>query len=227
MATHSSSLAWRIPWTEEPVRLQSRGSQRVRHEGSDLACTHSLLPAFLISLHLNTWDGDVEIIHPTFLSLTASLYQDAFLSGLVSFSLPSLYHMYIIADSWTFPNIPTSFPLSSLDSWGPPHPQDRCLPHQHLIPTPWVLSLTDVSTMPLSPSLDLGQSQPLFNRIYASLSSDKNRRRNPKDLFPSYSRLKNWNSTVCVCTTGLSLDKLTDLGDLFSLKELYSGLKSV
>lgn len=119
------------------------------------------------------------------------------------------------------------FPLSSLDSWGPQHPQDRCLPHQHLIPTPWVLSLTDVSTMPLSPSLGLGQSQPPFNRIYASLSSDKNRRRNPEDLFPSYSRLKNWNSTVCVCTTGLSLDKLTDLGDLFSLKELYSGLKSV
>lgn len=109
----------------------------------------------------------------------------------------------------------------------PPHPQDRCLPHQHLIPTPWVLSLIDVSTMPPSPSLGLGQSQPAFNRIYASLSPDKNRRRNPEDLFPSYSRLKNWNSTVCVCTTGLSLDKLTDLGDLFSLKELYSGLKSV
>ena len=31
MATHSSILAWRIPWTEEPVRLQSMGSQRVRH----------------------------------------------------------------------------------------------------------------------------------------------------------------------------------------------------
>ena len=30
-ATHSSSLPWRIPWTEEPVRLQSIGSQRVRH----------------------------------------------------------------------------------------------------------------------------------------------------------------------------------------------------
>ena len=30
MATHSSSLAWRIPWTEEPVGLQSMGSQRVR-----------------------------------------------------------------------------------------------------------------------------------------------------------------------------------------------------
>ena len=32
MATHSSTLAWRIPWTEEPGRLHSMGSQRNRHE---------------------------------------------------------------------------------------------------------------------------------------------------------------------------------------------------
>ena len=31
MATHSSILAWRSPWTEEPGRLQSVGSQRVRN----------------------------------------------------------------------------------------------------------------------------------------------------------------------------------------------------
>ena len=31
MATHSSTLAWEIPWTEEPGRLQSMGSQRVGH----------------------------------------------------------------------------------------------------------------------------------------------------------------------------------------------------
>ena len=31
MATHSSVLAWRVPWTEEPGRLQAEGSQRVRH----------------------------------------------------------------------------------------------------------------------------------------------------------------------------------------------------
>ena len=31
MATHCSILAWEIPWTEEPGRLQSMGSQRVRH----------------------------------------------------------------------------------------------------------------------------------------------------------------------------------------------------
>ena len=32
MATHSRILAWRIPWTEEPGRLQSMGSQRVGHD---------------------------------------------------------------------------------------------------------------------------------------------------------------------------------------------------
>ena len=32
MATHSSILAWRIPWTEEPGGLQSRGLQTVRHD---------------------------------------------------------------------------------------------------------------------------------------------------------------------------------------------------
>ena len=32
MATCSSTLAWKIPWTEEPGRLQSMGSQKVRHD---------------------------------------------------------------------------------------------------------------------------------------------------------------------------------------------------
>ena len=32
MSTHSSTLAWKIPWTEEPGRLQSMGSRRVRHD---------------------------------------------------------------------------------------------------------------------------------------------------------------------------------------------------
>ena len=32
VAIHSSSLAWKIPWTEEPDRLQSMGSQRVGHD---------------------------------------------------------------------------------------------------------------------------------------------------------------------------------------------------
>ena len=50
MATHSSILAWRILWTEEPGGLQSMGSQRVRHNrvtntcmftpGTDAVCPH-------------------------------------------------------------------------------------------------------------------------------------------------------------------------------------------
>ena len=32
MATHSSILVWRIPWTEEPGGLQSMGSHRIRHD---------------------------------------------------------------------------------------------------------------------------------------------------------------------------------------------------
>ena len=42
MATHSSGLAWRIPWTEEPGGLQSMGSQRVGHDWSNLACMHGI-----------------------------------------------------------------------------------------------------------------------------------------------------------------------------------------
>ena len=41
MASHSSILAWRIPWTEEPGRLQSMGSQRVGDNWSNLVYAHA------------------------------------------------------------------------------------------------------------------------------------------------------------------------------------------
>ena len=41
MATHSSILVWRNLWTEEPGRLQSIASQRIRHYWSNLACTQT------------------------------------------------------------------------------------------------------------------------------------------------------------------------------------------
>ena len=41
MAIHSSILAWRTPWREEPGRLQSMGSHRVGHDWSDLASTQT------------------------------------------------------------------------------------------------------------------------------------------------------------------------------------------
>ena len=41
MATHSSILAWRIPWTEEPGGLQFIELQRIEHDSSDLAHVHT------------------------------------------------------------------------------------------------------------------------------------------------------------------------------------------
>ena len=56
MATHSSILAWRIPWTEDPGRLQSIGSQRVRPKR--LVCTHArLLGEFCL---FNTWSPSLS-----------------------------------------------------------------------------------------------------------------------------------------------------------------------
>ena len=46
IATHSSIIAWKIPWTEEPGRLESMGSQRVRH---DWTTSISLSHIFLVT----------------------------------------------------------------------------------------------------------------------------------------------------------------------------------
>ena len=53
MAPHSSVLAWRIPWAEEPGGLQFTGSQRVGHDCSDLALT----PYIYIYTHTHTHNG--------------------------------------------------------------------------------------------------------------------------------------------------------------------------
>ena len=48
MATHSSILAWKISWTEDPDSLQSRGSQRVRHDlATDISTSARTNPAQL------------------------------------------------------------------------------------------------------------------------------------------------------------------------------------
>ena len=51
MATHSSVLAWRIPWTEEPGGPQSSGLQRVRHD----CCTDTFIIWALRWSHTGPW----------------------------------------------------------------------------------------------------------------------------------------------------------------------------
>ena len=53
IATHSSIPAWRIPWREEPGRLQSTGLQRVGHEWSNWACTQA--KRMSTQVWLQTW----------------------------------------------------------------------------------------------------------------------------------------------------------------------------
>ena len=48
MATHSSTLAWRIPWTEEPGQLQPIGSQKVGQDWNDLAYRHTYMYLFFL-----------------------------------------------------------------------------------------------------------------------------------------------------------------------------------
>ena len=47
MATHSSTLAWKIPWTEKPGRLQSMGSLGVGHDWSDLAAAAARISCWI------------------------------------------------------------------------------------------------------------------------------------------------------------------------------------
>ena len=49
MATHSSILAWRIPWTEEPGELQSRGLQRVRNNWETNTFSFQMYPGLMSS----------------------------------------------------------------------------------------------------------------------------------------------------------------------------------
>ena len=62
MATHSSVLAWRIPWTEEPGRPQSIVLQRVRHDWSNLACSHRT--KWNYGVYYKVWNGFLFIWLP-------------------------------------------------------------------------------------------------------------------------------------------------------------------
>ena len=60
MAIHSSILAWRIPWTEKPSRLQSMGSQRVRHDWA--TSPHLTSQVVLVVKNLPVNAADVRVV---------------------------------------------------------------------------------------------------------------------------------------------------------------------
>ena len=60
LATHSSTLAWRIPWREEPGRLQSMGLQRVGHDLSFTFFTFTL-PSWRIFVSHTNWKRNLHV----------------------------------------------------------------------------------------------------------------------------------------------------------------------
>ena len=65
MATHSSILSWKIPWTEEPVRLQSTVSQRVGHDWVTSLSLFKLLKCFQYWTHTFSFRSIPPLIFPT------------------------------------------------------------------------------------------------------------------------------------------------------------------
>ena len=105
MATHSSTLAWKIPWTKQPSRLQSMGSKRVRHNW--VSSLHSLLKA------INTWQLALERVQ---LSLEL-----AYCSNHVSHSnkLYSLLRKKKNKTTWLLALWSATFEI--VQEWEPPH----------------------------------------------------------------------------------------------------------
>ena len=91
MATHSSTLAWQIPWTEEPGRLQSMGSHRVGHDWSDLAAASLLglwFPSFMFKARKGYWNlSQITSFQRLRLSLIIHFYRSSWLIPSATFIL--------------------------------------------------------------------------------------------------------------------------------------------
>ena len=117
MATQSSILAWRIPWTEEPGRLQSMGSNRVECNWTDLACVHNILlsfgpcfPLWLISYRLTVSAPCTEILEVLQMSnVHISLLVCAY--SLLCMAHPSHLSLFLLHNSC--PHFHSAFPFRS------------------------------------------------------------------------------------------------------------------
>ena len=87
MATHSSILAWKIPWTVEPGRLQCIGSHRAGH---DLACMHTCIPLLtnkqcLLAFEIQDWP-QMHTMMPTTKNIRIREYEILLIVYLLAFS---------------------------------------------------------------------------------------------------------------------------------------------
>ena len=107
LASHSSILAWRIPWTEEPGELQSIESQRVRQDWGDLTRTH--YPCSMI----NPRKGTVSLFRFFLFKDESDDFWDFYMSELrsKSASFPEPYSPYPSPIAWIQISLETSLAL--------------------------------------------------------------------------------------------------------------------
>ena len=90
MATHFSTFAWKIPWTEKPGSLQSMGSQRVRHHWATLLTYLNIKKRTQLHPSTENWIKDLLSITPpirTRPSIPLSLSPQEAFTSLLSFSI--------------------------------------------------------------------------------------------------------------------------------------------
>ena len=117
MATHSSILAWRIPWREKLVGLQSMGSQRTGHKWSDLAHMH--VHFILFSPVVIFWNFILQLCywywyHPCIQILPENFFQKSekiqillLLTYSPMFIFSSLYNFICIVSTTSQETVPT------------------------------------------------------------------------------------------------------------------------
>ena len=95
MTTPSSTLAWRIPWMEEPDRLQSMGSQRVGHDWATSLSLFKKKKDYLTSWSKSTTTNSLLVFSKCLFSGTCDCHWSAMILQCVFFYNPLLYNTRI------------------------------------------------------------------------------------------------------------------------------------
>ena len=112
IATHSCILSWKIPWTEEPCRLQSMGSQRVRHDWmwvswwwwwwwNNVTITIILLPMGKLRLRKTKVARSNFKSFGEFIWTLACIYTSVYITLRYTSRIYICVYMYLVSSHWT------------------------------------------------------------------------------------------------------------------------------
>ena len=119
MATHSSVLAWKVPWTDDPGRLQSTGSQRVGHDwvtslslSTSSHCILKTMRSYWLILRTE-WHGEICALEILFWLLTVIIYKYYVFYESIAQLLARIYFHKSVFITFSDP-VPTFFFFNSI-----------------------------------------------------------------------------------------------------------------